>query len=109
MHLYQFEDKLYLAQTIKPVTEHVAIYNQRPNYTIEQLPDDTLVLVNNKTYNLTELTQKYTAKAEQDGIAVDKKLSIFIRDGKKVTHKSPGHHQKITLSQSLPTFETITA
>ncbi len=99
MHLYQFENLLFLANNIKAVAEHVATTHDRTNYNIQCLPDDTLVEMNGKAWDINDLNRHYQSKARKNGYAVTDSLSILVKDGKAIlidTSKSPKNHQKIT-------------
>lgn len=116
MHLYQFENKLFLANNTKAVTEHVANYHQRDSYHIQQLPDDTLVTINHHVFDIDQVAFDYQKKAQDQGYAISECLSIYLHNATATLidsilspTKPPQHHQKITLSQTTPNFETITA
>lgn len=103
MHLYQFENKLFMATHIKPVTEHVASYHQRDQYHIAQLPDDTMVEINGKVSDIAELAKKYQRQAKKEGYTITKTTSIYLKNAKAIlidTVLSPTNHQKITILET---------
>lgn len=84
-HLYKFESQLYLGANIQAVSSHVVAFNTREHYTVEMLPDDTMVKINNEVFSLPELTAKYKAKARKSGMEINEKLSLLIKNGKAIT------------------------
>lgn len=112
MHLYQFENLLFLANNIKAVAEHVATTHDRTNYNIQCLPDDTLVEMNGKAWGINDLNRHYQSKARKNGYAVTDSLSILVKDGKVIltdTVLSPRNHQKITFFDPPATDQLSTA
>lgn len=112
MHLYQFENLLFLANNIKAVAEHVATTHDRTNYNIQCLPDDTLVEMNGKAWDINDLNRHYQSKARKNGYAVTDSLSILVNDGKVIlidTVLSPRNHQKITFFDATSNFDLSTA
>ena len=112
MHLYQFENLLFLANNIKAVTEHVATTHDRTHYNIQCLPDNTLVEMNGKAWDVNDLNRHYQAKARKNGYAVTDSLSILVKDGKVIlidTVLSPRNHQKITFFDTPSKLDLSTA
>lgn len=105
---------LFLADSIKPVTSHVAACHQRDQYTINQLPDDTLVNIKGKVSTSPQLTKKYRRIAAKSGYAITQTTSIYLKDAKPIftdqsPQPSPKTHQKITDWQSCASWAVSNA
>jgi hypothetical protein len=79
LSLYRCRDKLFLATDKKMVNEHIN-RGFRRKAIVDKMPDGSVVLHNNKPYDINELTRIANKKAKTIKMDLDKPFSIVIDD-----------------------------
>ena len=77
--IYRCRDKLFLATDKKMVNEHIN-RGARRKAIVDKMPDGSVVLHNNKPYDINELTRIANKKAKTIKMDLDKPFSIVIDD-----------------------------
>ncbi len=76
-NLYRCRDKLFLANDIKMVSEHIERgYNRKA--TVKQMPTGSVVLIDNKPYDVDDLLKLSKKQIKDKNIDWNKPLSVII-------------------------------
>ena len=85
MHIYQHKQaELFLSSNISNVVNHLRSMSSTTLHTIDQLDDSTLVRLDDRLFDIKELTQFFKNDIKKHGLALTDKSSIRIRTGKIV-------------------------
>ncbi len=79
LSLFRCRDKVFLATDKKMVDEHMN-RGMDTKAVIKDIPEGSLILHNNKPYDIAELTKMVNKKSKTIKIDLDKPFSIIIDD-----------------------------